>query len=431
MNNIFTFIHSLHKDCVFSFQSERDERISKVYNRIQETFAAEIATQQLILDKRLFMNAKDVNSTSFHMLRSLIIDRAKSHPNWGEELPMRWLPLQDAIQKLKRQHVKILTIEELKRINATELKVKLSDEELDVCLRFLHSLGHVLYYSDPRLREFVILDPTWLIDALRSFITAETFCKQDAVKRWAWTNMSQTGTITDECRELLWSREEYTLLKQYDTHLLRVMEKLDIITRPKEYQNGAPVDLPFYYVPCMVKDVNMDAVDRIRRAFSNDLTVKIIYKRNFLPAAVFNRLVAICLSMWPVRNKQLYSGCCVFVLDAFHSMLLMKRDHVILLSIIHKRKEADTSLLLCRNIQGFIEESLDKIAMTYTQDHVHDPCTKLYKVVSPWKSTEVSFPLGNILTYFLLSLNTSIINQVVILPEEQYIRRHATCVLLS
>ncbi|KAL3888345.1 hypothetical protein ACJMK2_000715, partial [Sinanodonta woodiana] len=60
----------------------------------------------------------------------------------------------------------------VKQLNK-EGTVRIEDsDELDLFLRYLHETGTVIYFSIEVLRDNVLLDPAWLIDALKILINA-------------------------------------------------------------------------------------------------------------------------------------------------------------------------------------------------------------------------------------------------------------------
>ena len=235
---------------------------------------------------------------------------------------------------------------------------------MDVYLKYKHCLGHLLYFPDRLLREYVILHQVWVIDALRSLVFDRKFAT-DVKKRKAFSNMELHGIVTDEDREELWTQPQYTELKRYSDHTLRVMEKLDIIARPKSYKNGKEIDQPFHYVPCMVKrgppEITQNHIGRL----PEETTTTFIFEEGFLPSAAFTRLVTNCLVLWPVHEEQLYSGCCVLRLDIFHTMLLKKKDNSIVCTIVHTRHPKSTSTRILWNVRRFLKETLSRIVSTY------------------------------------------------------------------
>ena len=340
-----------------------------MYEDIKKTFAKDIQERRLCVRKELFLNAKLPVSSAFPELKAIILEKGKLQEKWGQNLPLKWLPLEDAISKLQTEKVKVLPRSgeaSLASINKA-LSVSLTEDEVESYLIHKHSLGHLLYFPDAVLRKFLILDQGWLIDALRSLIFAKTFAK-DGLKKDVYSNMNQKGIVTDRDREELWSQTEYTELKLHSRHTLLVMEKLDIIARPKSYRNGKTEDKPFYYVPCMVKE-NAPVTVPTRTDTIPEGTTEFSFAEGFLPSAAFNRLLTSCLALWPVHEKQLFSAYCVLRLDIFHTMMLSQKSNSIQISISNTRNPKLISTRLVGNMNSFVEESLDRILATYGLAH--------------------------------------------------------------
>ena len=336
---------------------------------IKGTFAKDIENNQLYVDKELFLNAKVPDT--FAKLRTVILEKAELQEDWERQLPLKWLPLEDEVSRLQKENVKVIptydnnTFDEtsLDQINK-DLVVRLAPKEMEVCLKYKHCLGHLLYFPDRLLREYLILDQVWLIDALKSLVFDKKFAA-DAKKSKAFSNMELRGIVKDEDREELWSQPQYLELKRYSDHALRVMEKLDIIARPKSYKNGKEIDQPFYYVPWMVKTEPSEMAQSKAECLPPETTITFIFDKCFLPSAAFSRLVTSCLALWPVHKEQLFFGSCVLRLDIFHTMLLKKKDNSIACSIMHKRHPKSTSKRILWNMRRFLKESLCRIVSTY------------------------------------------------------------------
>ena len=312
------------------------------------------------MSKDLFINAKAPQT--FGNLRTTILQKAKLQPDWGQELPLKWLPLEDAMSRLQKSNVKVLPTsgdESLERLNEA-LAVRLTPAELEIFLKHKHSLGHLLYFPESVLNEHLILDQGWLIDALKSLVFAERFA-EDGPRKNVYSNLAQKGIVSDEVREDLWSQPEFAELKRFSKHTLMVMEKLDIITRPKSYRDEKAIEQPYYYVPCMVKEAPKGLNDALPDAKLNTFT----FEEGFLPSAAFSRLLTSCLALWPVHKDRLFCERCVLNLDKSHTMLLERKENSIVCAIVHTRDPTCTSTRLVRHVWGFLEESLDRILATY------------------------------------------------------------------
>ena len=55
-----------------------------------------------------------------------------------------------------------------------------------------------IVFSVDELREKIVLDPQWMIDALKSLITAETFIKKNPAITSKFYEFIKTGKLTHE-----------------------------------------------------------------------------------------------------------------------------------------------------------------------------------------------------------------------------------------
>ena len=330
---------------------------------IGEHFQESVHDGHLIIDKALFMNARDPSSRSYGHLRDLISKHAKAQPNWGEELPMRWLLLFSKLNKMAQNGRKIISKKDLRQLNTT-LPSPLQIEEIDVFLNFHHSLGHILYFQCSELQDTIVLDPTLVVDAFRSIITSPTLCQFTTIRRHAWSNLKQ-GIIKDKQISALWACDEFATLEKYHDPLIAMMSKLDLLVKPKCYKSGENVYCSYFVVPSMIQQSGDGVACEMFKKHPISQSVSFVFKRKLLPVGVFSRLLAACMSLWPIERKHLYYGMCLYDVDQFHSMLICKIEHVIHLSVHHKRKQSSTSQRLRFGLQSFIQGALDKIMTMY------------------------------------------------------------------
>ena len=108
-------------------------------------------------------------------IRQLIhaIERgARKLPSLQQKVPLPWLKLYDALRR-KSEHVRRLrlsSVRELCRQHGMPHAGLSLDEEMGAMLDFFRSLNAILWYDVPTLRELVILDPKWVVDAATCFI---------------------------------------------------------------------------------------------------------------------------------------------------------------------------------------------------------------------------------------------------------------------
>ena len=301
--------------------------------------------------------------SSYDALRRKITDEAEKQPFWGEELPKVWIPFQHCIDLLRYQGRKIVTMQEILEYN-TAFTVELDQENIEVCLRLLHSQGQIIYYALTGLNDNVTLDPKFLVTALRSLITCEQFCQESKARKDAYKTLSNTGVISKETISAIWE-EQFPLLYKYKEYLLRLMEKLDLVAIPKKYENGSIVNTDYYYIPCMVK-AEPPEWERKRRSLETSETTRTVvfdFGEHHLPPAVLYRLMGSCLSMWPLVGEHLYFGCCYLQIDRSLTMLLSGQPAKIRASFIPTKTG---SLIVANGVIDILEVVLDSVITLYT-----------------------------------------------------------------
>ena len=271
-------------------------------------------------------------------------------------MPQHWMELQEELFKMKMTGKRIITLTSLKNVNAG-LKTPLTQEELELFLTFMHNAGYLLHFKDAGLKDMVILDPKLIIDAMKCIVTCRKF-SFDIWGRRDWNEMVSNGKIEKSHIMNMWRKRSKKLFFDNNKFLFGVMEKLDLITRPKIYDKGYEVVSMFYLVPSMVKK---NAPDTLH---SN--AVEVFFKFNdILPPAVFNRLVCSCLSLWAVHDCVLCHGYVELESGLNHLLVIRREFKTIAVSIRNKRYPDDIDMNLCRSVKQYISQSIQRIVSLY------------------------------------------------------------------
>ncbi|KAL3889765.1 hypothetical protein ACJMK2_002093, partial [Sinanodonta woodiana] len=108
-----------------------------------------------------------------------------------------------------------------------------------------------------------------------------------------------------------------------------------------------------------------------------------VFTGKYLPPPIFHRLIAACITCWPVAKKKnltenlIFSGCCVFELDLFHRFILHCTNHIVFARItrmvVDEAKTPDARL--CTRVRKFITLNLSKITSYLGQNLKYELCT--------------------------------------------------------
>ncbi|CAC5402474.1 unnamed protein product [Mytilus coruscus] len=154
-----------HKDKIKEDNVETQRK--ELYSAVEELFKDHEGKQHLVLSPQIFVNAKDKADPDIEVLKRAITDLTFKHPSWGEKMPNAFVPLELEIAAMVVEGIQILSLIEVEELNAISQVSILSPEQLNTFLHFHHSLGRIVYFDTPQLRDFVIISPLLLVEVMR------------------------------------------------------------------------------------------------------------------------------------------------------------------------------------------------------------------------------------------------------------------------
>lgn len=327
---------------------------------MEKYFRRSVQRQHLVISPRYFIDARDAEGVPFDILRQCVMEIAESLPDWGLPIPHKWVVLENLIADMKSSGCKVVSVEKLQSVLSNEFYFK--RQEIEDFLTFQHSYSKVLYFKESHLFENVILDPCWVIDALSSFITDEgTTNYPTNTKSAEWTNLRVKGKLSRSFIEDVWGHSSFYPFKDY---LLGVLCRLDMITQSKSED--------VFYVPGMVTEkCPAQIVNDIQSATKIGLvSFKISFKNNFLPPAIYNRMVAAFISMFENSSPlstQLFNDCAIFELSRSRWTMLCKEGHEILVfTYISDRRGKAADLKAFRGVYSITIDCLRDLLKIYS-----------------------------------------------------------------
>ncbi|KAK3586272.1 hypothetical protein CHS0354_022599 [Potamilus streckersoni] len=332
-------------------------------------------------------------------LKRKIIEVASQQPYWGEVIPARWLPLEQELMRRKAAGVKVISRKDVEKINKIGTVQIGSSEELDLFLRFLHETGTIIYFSIEVLRDNIVLDPTWLIDALKSLINAhpdlpespadsvtQSCSPADSVVTLKWSDFKGKGILSSELIDAVWTKERYPELHVHKDYILLIMEQLNIIAKPRAFSEIGEKIENYFLTPCMLRQESPREIISPEQdsTIVSTPVLCFVFRGKFLPPPIFHRLIAACVARWPVAKKKetseylIFCGCCVFDLDLFHRLTLHCKNYVVFARItrlvIDEVKTPDAKM--CSRVRKFITLNLSKITSYLGQNLQFELCTQ-------------------------------------------------------
>lgn len=203
------------------------------------------------------------------------------------------------------------------QLSATGLR--LSDDEISKMLIFLHRVGILLYFEENDLRETIILNIQWLLDAFKCIIYYRVQADVNDMKR---THFYRTGELDDAELDRIWKIEK----KEYFEHKTTIIAYMKQLGLLMTFPTLSCVSSTVHYIPCM----NSKKFDKTgeNNSKSSILCFKFEETKQ-LPTNVFYGIVSKCLENWQILTEKTKDNTCLY----YNAACFPFEKHVVVLCI--------------------------------------------------------------------------------------------------
>lgn len=253
-------------------------------------------------------------------IKKCIADIVKAPGYLEENIRPVWALYEHILKKIKetRRIISRKTLSDCSDQLSTP-GLRLGNDEISKMLAFLHRVGILLYFEADGLREKIILDIQWLLDAFKCIINYRVKADVNDMKR---THFYRTGELDDAELNRIWKIEKKEYLK-HKTTILAYMQQLGLLTT---FQTLRSVPSIVHYIPCM----NSKKFDKTGE---NNLKSSILCfkfdETKQLPTNVFYGIVSKCLENWSILTEKTKDNICLYHNAACFSF----KNHVVVLCI--------------------------------------------------------------------------------------------------
>ncbi|KAL9956222.1 hypothetical protein ACROYT_G037669 [Oculina patagonica] len=217
-------------------------------------------------------------------LRREVLAVAKELPQMREQIPIKWLKYQKALQVIKERY-KHIPLVRAKQIASEVCKID-NDEEIMTLLNFLHDQRILIHFDDtPELNKLVVLDPQWLIDVFKKVITVKPYDYNEREFKEQWRQLETTGILEEKLLEHVWG--PLFDHKETSESLIAIMEKFSLLCPLPSLDASCSKQ---YLVPSMLMShPPEDIIELIASAQIPSLFLQ--FEAGRVPAGLFPRLV--------------------------------------------------------------------------------------------------------------------------------------------
>ncbi|XP_061178596.1 uncharacterized protein LOC133187256 [Saccostrea echinata] len=269
--------------------------------------------------------------------------------------------------------VELKTMEEFK---------SMGENDMDDMLRFYQEIGQILYFSDEGLRESIILDVQWFVDAFKNIITDPTHARPFCKKVKDWEIFMKTGRISDSTLHKVWKKNNSESYIFQRDKIMPYMEKLGILAKirtqlvrkkehekvPSEHQTES-----VYYIPSINKT---DITEMCKEVISkgNKTPILVFSFKTYLPHFFFYRLVVTCFSMWESLSDDLFCKNLAFYKEkgGDRNIAIGVNKTSIQLQVFTPGDNIELTADKTREIRKHVETMIQQLATTFHQKALYE-----------------------------------------------------------
>lgn len=257
-------------------------------------------------------------------------------PETQKLIPARWVYLKRSLYELQAE--KIITFDELVQIDRTSSHPIAEEGQLKLFLKYMHERGLYVYFDDSRMKNFVVLQPQFVIQAFSRLIRSRRFFKADPDLAPLWHKLTDEAVLQPELINAAWNKRPAEFITHKE-RLISLLKKTRIISEVSRVENEILQPQGFYIVPSLLRHPDDGNVKAFLRDKSRT-TCSFIFEFTCdgVVETVFQRILAAAITKWPVLyfkdTQMMFSNAGIFEFNQDHAGLIEYRRNIIELLVV-------------------------------------------------------------------------------------------------
>lgn len=280
-------------------------------------------------------------------------------PRYSEHnIRFSWAVFERFLQQEKiKNNKKIISRKDLLHHNSQFKEYKVEDDEISKLLEYLYMAGTLLYFDEEKLKDTIILDLEWFVDAFKCIIKYEVPKHETDRERHEF---QKTGELLYKELMKIWKKASNDCFLKYKEDILPYMERLELLAIYRSEKADSEKST-WYYVPSMNKrkfDMGTEGL------FKSSILCFDFSKHEHNPIFLFYRLSLKCSKLpgWTFQKED--NKRCIYE----NVVCLSFRGHIVVICVCNLqiqvqvfRPETEVDITLLPDIQ----KSIEQIMQTY------------------------------------------------------------------
>lgn len=280
-------------------------------------------------------------------------------PRYSEhKIRFSWAVFERFLQQEKiKNNKKIISRKDLLHHNSQFKEYKVKDDEISKLLEYLYMAGTLLYFDEEKLKDTIILDLEWFVDAFKCIIKYEVPKHETDRERHEF---QKTGELLYKELVKIWKKASNDCFLKYKEDILPYMERLELLAIYRSEKADSEKST-WYYVPSMNKR-KFDM--RTEGLFKSSILCFDFSEHEHNPIFVFYRLSLKCSKLpgWTFQKDD--NKRCIYE----NVVCLSFRGHIVVICVCNLqiqvqvfRPETEVDITVLPDIQ----KSIEQIMRTY------------------------------------------------------------------
>ncbi|WAQ95845.1 PATS1-like protein [Mya arenaria] len=398
-----------HKDKMKCSEEDKEDKMNEFFDKALESFI-DTPILKHIHEKKFLVNNLQDRDPVFNELRAEVKMLAEKQHYWNEKSPVSFIELEKSFDTMREEGKELINYTDVQAANRNNIKT-VDEPQLRLFLELQHMFGNILHFDTPELKQFVILAPKWIIEAFKCFITHKHTHNKKPEHLHLWKEYKLCAIIKPPLLEEIIQRSNERI-RIHGKAVIQYMEHLNVMAKPlctEELDDEDDDDddtstvaenrkvcldskshkpefsfyntkmLDFHIVPCQLQAKPDDEIIEKIKSPSNWHTTPalcFVFNDNFMPPAVFHRLLAACIRSWEIakdktRSEQrqkpneqtlLFNGIGVFKTCKRSQLRIWYHDHIIYgrMAFMSQCKDPEKAIdkVLCQNVRRTLYKHL-------------------------------------------------------------------------
>ena len=285
------------------------------------TFLLNTTEDDLFVDE---LSEGKVEMEPLHFLRRDIENLAFEIPVLRQPIPLQWSQFERIIYELREQRQEVNSLKFVMIYISARAQI-CEPMEVIPMLSYFHDIGMILFYArHPILRQYIILEPQFLVDLVANLFNPIKSFTNSASKD-AKAQLHLTGQLMYKFLRCAWL--DISLTEESEQYVMEILEAMNIIAQPKRWKNNKK-KMEVFYAPSYVdRPPSPNFLTDLSGSSSRISPLFFVFQHEQLLGNLFTYLVCACIKEG-MRDPELYAGVAYISFETFTLCIFLEREAI-------------------------------------------------------------------------------------------------------